>query len=182
MSETRPRRSTLGAGHMRSLTALLGFVVVGLGAIAAVLTFGGASPESVVEDYLAAETEGDYLRLCELSGGDHRDELLTSQDPAFTDCDDYAEEMERRAEEATKDPGYDASLDRYLDELEPQVEILAVDEQGDEAVVEVEVTYEHSGGEPVSAGQEGDDTRRFAVLTEKIDGSWLVTAPYYQGD
>lgn len=179
-----------GGGNGK-LIALIGggvaaLIVVILLVVVLVKVIGGGGPDSVAEDYLKANFEGDIETLCNLSTEDQQKEEF--DDENVDDCDEYVEKTEDDYEDYKKDfeKEYDESFDDIQGDTDFEVEIKDVEEDDDEATVEWETTTEYNGDnddyvDDVLDGDKKNDADGTMLLC-KEDGDWKVKSQYYDED
>lgn len=178
------------SGSNKTLVVLLGAgggaLVLLILAVVLVRGLTGGGPEAVAEDYLQAQFESDYGKVCELTAEDARQALLDLRDA--DDCGELAESTAKDEEEAAED--YEDQLDLSFDEIrgnfDQEVEITDVDERGDdEVVVSVRQTTDYKGDDAfLDEVLEGEShhSRRFDMLLVEEDGDWKVAEPEYSGN
>lgn len=146
------RNAVIGIGAGVAAIVLLCLV----GGIA--MVSGGGSPEDVAQEFLEASNTGDYRTVCELAADNYLDNQgYDDADECKDDAGDLADDMGE-------------AFGRLAD-VDTEVEIGDVDEDGDEAIVEFEVTQVFDAfGESEDWSYEG-----FAKLV-KEDGDWKFLA------
>ncbi|HWJ08362.1 MAG TPA: DUF2510 domain-containing protein [Nocardioides sp.] len=164
------------------LFAIIGGLVVAL-LLAVVIVFvllkvvGGDSPESVTEDYLKAEFEGDIETLCELSTEEEQKDEFEDED--VDNCSDYTEKTEDEVneyyDEFEKELGQ--SYEDFVDDVDYETEIGDVEEDGDEARVDWKSTSTYTGDNDKALefiGGEKENKDDGTALLCKEDGDWKV--------
>lgn len=164
------------------LFAIIGGLVALL-VLAVVLVFvllkvvGGGSPESVTEDYLKAEFEGDIETICNLSTAEEQKEEFEDED--VDNCADYTEKTEDEVndyyDEFEKELG--ESYEDFLGDVEYVTEIGDVEEDGDEARVDWKSTASYNGDNDKAVefiGGEKENKDDGTALLCKEDGDWKV--------
>lgn len=164
------------------LVALLVLAVVA--AFVLVKVLGGNDPESVAKDYLAAGNyfDPDFTNQCELLTEDSQKDLLEGSDAA--DCEEYAEKSQEDYDDETDDELSDdeacgKTFDDVKGDFDYDVEIKKVDEDGDKATVDYEITTKFTGDEQIvtdCGGNEDDieSTDEGTLDLVKEDGDWKV--------
>lgn len=147
-----PRNALIGIAAGVVAIVLICFV----GGIAMVA--GGGSPEDVATEYLEASSSGDRETVCELLA----EAALDSQ--GYDDADECKDDAEELMAEFDDVWGGIADVDTEID-------IRDVDEDGDEAIVEYELTQEYDG----LGGDDEYSYEGFAKLVEE-DGDWKFLA------
>ncbi|WP_168798173.1 hypothetical protein, partial [Nocardioides sp.] len=147
---------------------------------------GGGSPAAVAEDYFGAFAEDDYTQQCELLSKDRRDSLLEEAD--VDDCDQYAASADDRNKELNSyyEDQYGESYQDIRDDTEYEFEVKDVEEDGDEAFVDYEVTTTYDGDnqdylDTVLDGDEEQAEDGTMRLVEE-DGDWKVAQESYDED
>ena len=180
-----------GKGGNGKLIALIGggvgaLIVVILLVVVLFKVIGGGSPDSVAEDYLKANFEGDVETLCNLATEDNQKDEFDEANA--DDCDEYVEKTEDDIEDYKDEfeKEYDESFDDLQGDTDFTVEIKDVDEDDDEATVDWETTTEYKGDnddyvDDVLGGDEKSDNDGTMLLC-KEDGDWKVQSQYYDKD
>lgn len=177
----RGGRGMLIAIVVGSVFALLAVVVT---AVVVVKVLGGQDPEDVATEFLEeslavnVHLEGDPEKICELTAEGSRESLLSGFEAE--DCAEFAEQREDALQEqrdAAADQCDDA--DGIRSAVAWDIAITGVEEDGDEATVAYEISYEFDGDESAVEACGGDPDRFDDVEEGELDlvnedGDWKV--------
>ncbi len=132
---------------------------------------GGGGPKGAAEDYLEAASDFDFERVCELSTKD-------AIEPEFEEADvDSCKGLGDYYDEQFKTFG----IDEFQDDLEIDVEIDDVKEDGDKATVEYTVKSKYTGDDEDGfrefTGEDSLENEETGTLDMvKEDGDWKVSS------
>lgn len=179
-----------GKGGKGKLIAIIGGAVGAVAIVAILLVvllkvLGGGSPDSVAEDYLNANFDDDFAKLCEMATEEKQKDGLEELDA--DDCDEGQEKAQKQIDDF-KDQ-YESTFDESYDDLKSDtdfsVETKNVEEDGDEATVDWETTKEYTGDNDdyIEQALNGDKTteEKGTMLLCKEDGDWKVQDDDYDG-
>ncbi|HWJ66122.1 MAG TPA: DUF2510 domain-containing protein [Nocardioides sp.] len=179
-----------GKGGKGKLIAIIGGGLAALLLVVILLVVllkvvGGNSPESVAKDYLNASSffDPNYKDQCELLAKDSQESLLEGSDA--DDCDDYADKQqkdfdEQAAEPLSEDDACDKTFDDVRGDFEYEVDIKKVDESGDKATVDYELTSRFTGDKQIitdcggDAEEDAEESFEDSLKLVKEDGDWKV--------
>lgn len=170
----QPYSSGSSGGGKGKLFAIIGGAVALL-IIAVVLLLvllGGGGPEGVAEDYVEAQTELDFERVCELTAEEQQKEILEGTES--DDCGGLADVFEDE---------FTSEIRGYVDDIEFDIEIDDVKEDGDKATVDYTVTSEYTGDDPDGfrdfTGEDAlEDEESDSLELVREDGDWKVAETF----
>jgi hypothetical protein len=167
------RRKVIGLAG--ALVALVVLAVVAV--LVVVKVVGGSGPASATEDYFEAQSKADVGTLCELSTEDQQKEQFENYD--VDSCDAYLDKAQKDLDEsfAEFEKATGESFDDLLDDLDLDLEIGDVQEDGDQARVEWKSTTTYTGDNDKAVKELGLEKPRKddgTVLLCDEDGDWKV--------
>lgn len=138
------------------------------------VVIGGGGPKDVAKDYIGAQIDQDYGRLCELVTKDDQQSFFDNFDNA-KDCGEVQASYEKQVDDSQEFQDYQD----YLGDVAVDVEFGDVTERGDKATVAYTVKSEYTGGDEAGFKEafgtdslsESDDG---SVELVKEDGDWRV--------
>ena len=167
---TGPSGKGKGKGKLFAIIgAAAAVLVIGVVLLVVLVGGGGGGAEGVAEDYLEAQTELDFERVCELTAKDQQEEQLESADAA--DCGEIGDQSGELVTDEVR---------AYFDDVEIDIEIDEVKEDGDEATVDYSYTSEYTGDDvegfkETFSTDETEESDTGTLTLVKEDGDWKVS-------
>ncbi|HWJ80944.1 MAG TPA: DUF2510 domain-containing protein [Nocardioides sp.] len=128
---------------------------------------GGDDPKSVAKDYLGAEADGDFEKVCELTSSDYQKQLLDSAGA------DKCSEIEDKLNEQLSAFSEGTTYSELFDDLDINYDVGDVSEKGDKATVDYTIEVKYNGDNPIGQQLETDKSDETLELV-KEDGDWKV--------
>jgi hypothetical protein len=129
---------------------------------------GGDDPKSVADDYLGAESDGDFQKICELESKDYQKQTLDSI--GASKCS----EVEDKLNESLSGAGIDQTYSEIFDDLDFNYDIGSSDENGDKATVKYTLEVKYNGDDETLAQAFEQDKSNETLTLVKEDGDWKV--------
>jgi hypothetical protein len=134
----------------------------------------GGGPEDTAKDYLQAQLDRDYEKVCDLTAEDPQKDLLASVDA--DDCGEFADKSKDQEDDFADEL---KDFDEVLGDTDIEFETDDAKESGDSATVKLTIKYEYKGDDDDKFREvfgeddtKGDDTETVKLVKE--DGDWKV--------